>query len=146
MNAQPQSPSELRAILNEYVAEKFETLNVDDVINALSEVKNRKDNLNKQLKDLNVCKDALEKKLYELMATAGISRASNGVATVSIGTEIVFNATDWDTVYAHVQSTGDFSIMHRRLSNAAIREIEAAGGKVPGTEAVEMQKVNFRTL
>ena len=140
------SPSQLTAILNAYVAEKFETLNVDDVINALSKCKNQKDDLNKQLKDLNVCKDALEKKLYELMATAGISRASNGVATVSIGTEVVFNATDWDTVYAHVQSTGDFSIMHRRLSNAAIREIEAAGGKVPGTEAVEMQKVNFRTL
>ena len=80
------------------------------------------------------------------MATAGISRASNGVATVSIGTEVVFNATDWDAVYAHVQSTGDFSIMHRRLSNAAIREIASAGGAVPGTEAVEMQKVNFRTL
>jgi hypothetical protein len=146
MNAQPQSPSQLRAILNEYVAEKFETLNVDDVINALSKLKNQKDDLNKQLKDLNVCKDALENKLYKLMATAGISRASNGVATVSIGTEVVFNATDWDAVYAHVQSTGDFSIMHRRLSNAAIREIESAGGAVPGTEAVEMQKVNFRTL
>ena len=146
MNAQPQSPSQLRAILNEYVAEKFETLNVDDVINALSKLKNQKDDLNKQLKDLNVCKDALENKLYKLMATAGISRASNGVATVSIGTEVVFNATDWDAVYAHVQSTGDFSIMHRRLSNAAIREIASAGGAVPGTEAVEMQKVNFRTL
>ena len=142
MNAQTQ----LVAKLNTEITEKFETLNVDDVINALSKLKNQKDDLNKQLKDLNVCKDALEKKLYELMATAGISRASNGVATVSIGTEVVFNATDWDAVYAHVQSTGDFSIMHRRLSNAAIREIASAGGAVPGTEAVEMQKVNFRTL
>jgi len=142
MNAQTQ----LVAKLNTEIAEKFETLNVDDVINSLSKLKNQKDDINKQLKDLNVIKDTLEKKLYELMATAGISRASNGVATVSIGTEVVFNATDWDAVYAHVQSTGDFSIMHRRLSNAAIREIASAGGAVPGTEAVEMQKVNFRTL
>lgn len=132
--------------LNAAVKEKFDMLNVDDVINALSKLKNQKDDINKQLKDLNVIKDSLEKKLCELMATAGISRASNGVATVSIGTEVVFNATDWDAVYAHVQSTGDFSIMHRRLSNAAIREIASAGGAVPGTEAVEMQKVNFRTL
>ena len=137
--------------LNAAVKKKFDLennllLNVDDVINALSKLKNQKDDINKQLKDLNTIKDSLEKKLCELMATAGISRASNGVATVSIGTEVVFNATDWYAVYAHVQSTGDFSIMHRRLSNAAIREIASAGGAVPGTEAVEMQKVNFRTL
>ena len=119
---------------------------IKDNENELDSIKITKDDINKQLKDLNAEKDALEKKLYELMATAGISRASNGVATVSIGTEVVFNATDWDAVYAHVQSTGDFSIMHRRLSNAAIREIASAGGAVPGTEAVEMQKVNFRTL
>lgn len=120
--------------------------NVDDVINALAQIKLDKDNINQQLKVLNAQKDALEKKLMELMGAAGLQRASNGVATVSIGEEQVYNATNWDAVYEHIQSTGDFSILHRRLSNAAIREIEATGGDVPGTEAVTLQKVNFRSL
>ena len=42
------------------------------------------------------------------MKTAGISRASNDVATVSIGEEQVYNATDWDAIYAHVQESGDY--------------------------------------
>ena len=120
--------------------------NVDDVINALAQIKLDKDNINQQLKVLNAQKDALEKKLMELMGAAGLQRASNGVATVSIGEEQVYNATNWDAVYEHIQSTGDFSILHRRLSNAAIREIEATGGAEPGTEAVTLQKVNFRSL
>jgi hypothetical protein len=121
-------------------------LNVDDVINGLARIKGEKDEINKQLKELNAQKDLLERQLIALMDSAGIKRATNGAATVSIGTEIVFNATDWDAVHAHIQATGDFSVLHRRLSNAAIREIASAGGTVPGTEAVELQKVNFRSL
>lgn len=127
-------------------AEIKPNLNIDDVVLELAAIRNVKDGLNKQIKELNSKKDDLEKKLIELMKTAGISRASNDIATVSIGEEQVYNATDWDAIYAHVQDSGDFSILHRRLSNAAIREIEAAGGKVPGAEAVTLQKVNFRSL
>lgn len=132
--------------MNAPVTKEVKQPNVDDVINALAQIKLDKDNINQQLKVLNAQKDALEKKLMELMGAAGLQRASNGVATVSIGEEQVYNATNWDAVYKHIQSTGDFSILHRRLSNAALREIEATGGEVPGTEAVTLQKVNFRSL
>ena len=90
-------------------AEIKSDLNIDDVVLELAAIRNVKDGLNKQLKELNIQKDDLEKKLVELMKTAGISRASNDVATVSIGEEQVYNATDWDAIYAHVQESGDFN-------------------------------------
>jgi len=121
-------------------------LNVDDVINVLAKIKSEKESLTQQLKELNVQKDTFEKRLMELMEKAGLQRASNGVATVSISEDVVYNATDWDAIYAHIQSTGDFSLLHRRLSNAAIKEVNAAGDDVPGTEAVTLQKVLFRSL
>lgn len=123
-----------------------EELNVDDVINVLANIKAEKDSLTQQLKELNAQKDSFEKRLMGLMEKAGLQRASNGVATVSISEDVVYNATDWDAIYAHIQSTGDFSLLHRRLSNAAIREMDVAGENVPGTEAVTLQKVLFRSL
>jgi hypothetical protein len=123
-----------------------QNLNVDDVINVLAKIKSEKESLTQQLKELNLQKDAFEKELMQLMEKAGLQRASNGVATVSISEDVVYNATDWDAIYAHIQSSGDFSLLHRRLSNAAIREMDVAGENVPGTEAVTLQKVLFRSL
>lgn len=123
-----------------------EELNVDDVINVLAKIKAEKDSLTQQLKELNAQKDSFEKRLMGLMEKAGLQRASNGVATVSISEDVVYNATDWEAIYAHIQSTGDFSLLHRRLSNAAIRELDTVGENVPGTEAVTLQKVLFRSL
>ena len=40
--------------------------------------------------------------------------------------------TDWDAFYAHIRETGDFELMQRRPSDAAIQERWEQENEVPG--------------
>jgi hypothetical protein len=40
--------------------------------------------------------------------------------------------SDWAAFYAHVQNTGDFDLMHRRVADAAVAERWENKQEVPG--------------
>lgn len=60
--------------------------------------------------------------------------ASGKLARVSILTKQVPQVKDWDKFYAYVKKTGQFELLQRRLSDAAIRERWDNGAQVPGVE------------
>lgn len=44
----------------------------------------------------------------------------------------VFNVSDWDALYAQVQQTGAFEMLHKRLSDGAVKDyLEVNGGALP---------------
>lgn len=55
-------------------------------------------------------------------------------AKAVIKTDEIPTAKNWDLVYKHVLKTGDFSLLQRRLSTAAIKERWEEGEKIPGVD------------
>lgn len=53
---------------------------------------------------------------------------------------------DWQSVYAHITATGDFSLLQRRLSKAAIKERWAAGEVVPGVGVFNVTTVSVTKI
>jgi hypothetical protein len=80
------------------------------------------------------------KEQEELLKDAIISKYREGSITalgcdlgiVKMAHRIEPVATDWNLIWDHVKETGDFSLLHKRLTNAAVKEHWEAGEQIPG--------------
>lgn len=81
--------------------------------------------------------------LIEQMRIQEITAAGGSLLRVSIGEpDLVPTVKDWTAFYAHIQATGDFSLLERRPGKAACRERWDAGEQVPGVDQFPVYKLS----
>jgi seryl-tRNA synthetase len=123
-----------------------ENMNVTELINERAKVKGQMDKINIQLKELRAESDYLDVLLLKKMDAEGVSRTANEQASVSINEDTVPNVDDWDALYQHVSNTQDYSLLQRRVSSTAYKELLKMGENVPGLSPRTVRRVNFRKL
>lgn len=119
---------------------------INDLIEKRAEIKRECDQLNERLKDLKAAQDEVDFSLLKKMDAEGLSRTANESFSVSINEDTVPEVMDWDSVYAYVVSSGDFSLIQRRISSTAYKELLKLGEGVPGLSPRTIRKINFRSL
>ena len=119
---------------------------MNSIIDERALIKAQMDGLNKRLKEFREALDQVDRLLLRKMDNEGLNRTANSLASVSINEDIVPDVTDWDKLYEHVQETGDFSLIQRRVSSTAYRELLKLGEQVPGLESRTIRRINFRSL
>ena len=130
----------------ELAPSSLENQSITELINHRADLKGQMDQLNKQLKDLRGEQDYVDVLLLKKMDSEGVSRTANENASVSINEDTVPNVDDWDALYEHVTSTQDFSLLQRRVSSTAYKELLKMGESVPGLSPRSVRRVNFRKL
>ena len=121
-------------------------MNINELIEARSEVKDTIAGLNAQLKDVNKLKEELDYQLLNKLDEQGLSRTANDKASVSINADTVPEVTDWDAFYSYVLEQQDFSLLQRRISSAAYKELLKLSASIPGLQPREIRRINFRSL
>jgi hypothetical protein len=86
---------------------------------------------------------AIEDELLTRMDDRKTDRLSNDKLTASKTTTVHASVFDWDAVYDFIKTSGDFSLVQKRISETAYRELLAMG-QVPGIIPKEVTKVGFR--
>jgi hypothetical protein len=122
------------------------TVSINDLIERRAEIKRETEQLNNRLKDLKTAQDEIDLALLKKMDAEGLSRTANGDYSVSINEDTVPEVEDWDALYNHVISTRDFSLIQRRVSSTAYKELLKLGEGVPGLSPRTIRKINFRSL
>lgn len=121
-------------------------MNINELIEARAKVKDAMAGLNSELKELRQTQDDLDYKLMTQLDEQGLSRTANDKASVSINSDTVPDVTDWDALYEHINSTKDYSLLQRRVSSTAYKELLKLGEGVPGLQPREIRRINFRSL
>jgi dsRNA-specific ribonuclease len=117
-------------------------MNINDLINTYVETKALKESLNGQIKTCNEKMASTRADIMEQMATAGITKAASDKASCTMR-EVTHPAIeDWDAFYKHVAATGQFELLHKRLSSAAFKERWEAGEVVPGTSSTKLWELS----
>jgi len=75
---------------------------------------------------------ALKNHIIENLPKSDASGIAGKLARVTVVTKEVPQVTDWDALYKYVVKTKDFSLLQRRVGDAAIKERWEAGKEVPG--------------
>ena len=119
---------------------------IDELIDRKKSIKSQMEKLNNELKGLREQENGIDLELLKKLDTEGLKKTANEVASVSIKEETVPDVHDWDALYAHIISTGDFSLIQRRVSSTAYRELLKLGENVPGLQPRDIRRINFRSL
>ena len=122
-----------------------EESNINELINELANTKDSINSLDEERKEFVQKKVDLESRLVAIMDDQGIDRTANDRATISVKTETMPSAEDWDQIYEHILATKQFELLHRRLSAQAFREILSLGQNVPGVRSTEVVRINYRS-
>jgi hypothetical protein len=121
-------------------------LNINQLIEKRAENKYAMDELNRQLKELRETQNDLDVLLLKKMDAEGLSRTANTQASVSINEDTVPDVTDWEELYRYVTDTQDFSLIQRRVSSTAYKELLKLGESVPGLQPRVVRRINFKSL
>lgn len=119
---------------------------IDELIDRKKSIKTQMEKLNSELKGLREQENDIDLQLLKKLDTEGLKKTANEVASVSIKEETVPDVHDWDALYEHIKQTGDFSLIQRRVSSTAYRELLKLGENVPGLQPREIRRINFRSL
>jgi len=79
---------------------------------------------------------------HQTMARDGIHNFSTHDGVLTIKPKPTYIPSDWSAVYAHIQSTGEFDLLHKRLSITALNE-RAAHEMPPGVTKTQFDEFKF---
>lgn len=123
---------------------EYSEMTVGELIDARSENNDELRAVNKIVKDLKDKEDAIDAAIITKLDAQQSTRAANATGSVSVSSSEEPNPDDWEKIYAHIMTTGDFALLHRRLSATAIRELAKMGMLPPGVSTRTVRSVNFR--
>lgn len=125
---------------------EHEKQTLNEIIKHRAEAKAELDSLNSIVSETKAAIEWLDKLLIQKMDTEEISRTANGNNAVSIVEETLPQVEDWETFYNYLSTTKDYSLLQKRVSSAAWREIIKLGESVPGVGEFTKRKISFRKL
>ena len=106
--------------------------------------KTREDRLKiqKQVDELAKLETRLKERFINELSKAESKGMSGKIARVSIEIKHVPQVKDWDAFYKHIKKTGDFTLLGRSLSKAAVQEQLDAKKVLPGIEIFDAVTVS----
>jgi hypothetical protein len=107
-------------------------------------LRDKKRELEEQIKALDEESSVLSEQLMERMDKEGLTKVSCKSGTVSTTVSMVADVTDWDALHAYIAKTKQFHLLQRRVSDASWRELFEKKGAVPGTQPFNKKKLNLR--
>jgi hypothetical protein len=112
-------------------------------IDSLSGLYAQRDLQAEKLKQTEAQITLLERGILAAMNAAGLSTIGGATTVALIKIERVYKGDDWPKLYERIRMTGEFDLLHRRLSTTAVREREQAGDLPPGVVVVTLQKLKL---
>lgn len=85
----------------------------------------------------------IEQGILAAMNAASIVTIGGSAATAIVEPFRVYKGEDWPKLYERIRMTGEFDLLHRRLSIPAVREREQAGDLPQGVVAVNLQRLKL---
>ena len=114
--------------------------NIADLITEAADVNAERIGLQKQVDKLAEREKDLLATIHAAMSQAHLNTASG---TSGFGVKLVDQVkpvvSDWDQVRQFIRETGNFSLLHARLTESAVKELQSVGVSVPGVVMAHLE-------
>lgn len=89
---------------------------------------------------------ALKEHIINTLPKSEASGVAGKLARATVVTKEVPQVEDWDAFYKYVKKTGQFDLMQRRLTDAAIKERWEHGKEIPGVKHFQAVTVSINKV
>jgi len=124
------------------------TPTIGELIDDIYKVREKIKALNAQISEFESQKSELEGQLLTAMDDQGITQSRGSLASATRKMETVAQADDWEALYPYISRTKSWQLLHRRINNAAYRELlEQRNGKpIPGLSSFTKASISLRSI
>jgi hypothetical protein len=129
---------------NQAVTDESGPSTLEDKVAELDELRDRKRELNSELKEIDERFRALEAEIINDLDSQGVEMSRTSRASVSISEQTYPTATDWDAVWTYARDNDRPELFQRRLAAGACQELWQSGEDIPGAEPVTKRSLNLR--
>lgn len=112
----------------------------------LYELRNKRLVMQKEVDAIEAEEKAYKEHIINTLPKSEASGVAGKFARVTVVKKTIPQVEDWDLFYKHVKKTGQFDLMQRRLTNAAIEERWEAGKEVPGVKHFDVLSVSINKV
>ena len=98
--------------------------------------------LDKQVAELKKQEEALKDKVMANLRKSANKSVSNGDRLFQWVEKEEPTIEDWPALYKHIQKTGEFELLQRRLNTGSVKERWEIGKKVPGVTAIPVESLS----
>lgn len=120
---------ELASVVNEYIAARDARRAKDKEAEAMKEGEAK-----------------LKATLMEELRKAGAGAIAGSTHTATLVRKMSPQVTDWPALYKHIQETGHFDFLQRRLSPPAVKERWDDNLEVPGVSPIPVEDLSITKL
>lgn len=103
-----------------------------NMIDTLYQMRATRIEAQRKVDDMKMVEKTLAKDIMDRLRQDKAQKAGGSVATASIVKNTVPEVENWVKLYAHIKKTGEFELLHQRISFRAWAERYDADKKVPG--------------
>ena len=89
---------------------------------------------------------AFKKHIIDNLPKSEATGVSGKLANVIVTTKDIPKVDDWEAFYKHVKKTGNFFLLQKRLSDAAIKDIWESNKEVPGVGHFSVTSLSLKKL
>ena len=116
------------------------------LIDDIWQQREKKRELTKKLEEVDAIISMQEQELLERMDKEGVDKSTGKKASVSVSENMSFNIVEFDQLWKFATKNDYGHLFHRRVTDAACREVFEKKGNVPGLEPYKKRRINIRTL
>ena len=102
--------------------------------------------LQKQVDLIASRESALREHIIQTLPKSDATGVAGALCRVAVVTKVVPQVNDWPALYAYIKKNSAFELLHRRVTDTAIRERWEDGKVVPGVTAIQVPTVSLNAL
>lgn len=99
--------------------------------------------LDKEVEVLKETEEVLKNTIISKMKETDLTAAGGAIGLVKLKTVEEPVCNDWSALYAHIATTGEFDLLHRRLTGAAVKLRWEENVEIPGVGKTQIEKLNI---
>lgn len=130
--------------MNAVVQPKPEGQNLGSKIDELYELRERKRELNAEVKGIEEMMKAIEAEVMRELDEAGLVQGKGTRASATINEAIVPEVVDWDAVHRYILENEALYLLTQSVAAAPWRELLTSGQPVPGTQPFTRRTLSLR--
>ncbi len=103
-----------------------------DLIDQYIKARDQRLELDRQSEDIKKYEEGLKKTIIAKMREERLEVAGERGGFVKLSEKVEPDPQDWTALWKHIQETGHFELLHKRVTAEAVRERWLVGEEVPG--------------
>jgi hypothetical protein len=99
--------------------------------------------MQKEVDALQANETKLKEQLITYLLESGSTAIGGQTGTAKLVHKKEPTVADWDALWAHIQQTGEFELLYRRMNAASVKERWEAGETVPGVQSIDVTNISW---